>query len=150
MGSSTLRLFLTNFATAKTWRKEIWYFSWTFQGWGWRLVKHPSIGSCRWRSLPHGLQCDKCGNISIELPLVKQDQNEKGQIGLVYDPKTKRWSVCCVIFTERACSLFGKCYRNSFIVTLFWGRKTTPFMCWCNQQSCCFYAHYDKQCSGFQ
>ncbi|RCV43773.1 hypothetical protein SETIT_9G320500v2 [Setaria italica] len=45
------------------------------KGRGWRLVKHPSIGSCRWRSLPHGLQCDKCGDISIELPLVKQGQN---------------------------------------------------------------------------
>ncbi|KAK3130758.1 hypothetical protein QOZ80_6BG0497700 [Eleusine coracana subsp. coracana] len=41
------------------------------KGQGWRLVKHPSVGSCRWRSLPHGLQCDKCGNISIELPLTR-------------------------------------------------------------------------------
>ncbi|AQK82345.1 uncharacterized protein [Zea mays] len=45
------------------------------KGQGWRLVKHPSIGSCKWRSLPHVLQCDKCGNISNELPLVKLGQD---------------------------------------------------------------------------
>uniref|UniRef100_A0A0E0PZU6 ENT domain-containing protein n=1 Tax=Oryza rufipogon TaxID=4529 RepID=A0A0E0PZU6_ORYRU len=28
-----------------------------------RLVKHPSVGPCRWRSLPHGLLYVKCGNI---------------------------------------------------------------------------------------
>jgi len=62
------------------------------KGRGWRLVKHPSIGSCRWRSLPHGLQCDKCGNISIELPLVKQDQNCGSKLMMVAGWKRSIWT----------------------------------------------------------
>ncbi|PWZ08016.1 hypothetical protein Zm00014a_007962 [Zea mays] len=65
----------------KLWLDDRWIV--TQKGQGWRLVKHPSIGSYKWRSLPHVLQCDKCGNISIELLLVKQGQECGSRLVLV-------------------------------------------------------------------